>query len=380
MKSLMLFSLCLLVGSAAAESPKPDSTNGWGYKYDSLLEDLAVWKTNPHVKVDSIGASVENRAIWMLTITDSTDSVAAGHKKHRIFIHARTHPGEVQVNWVADEAIRLLLDTTAKAAELRHDFIFHIIPMYNPDGVEDGHKRLNAHLVDLESNWDKSDPEPEVKALRKEFQSLMAGSIPVEVALNLHSDSINCTRFFFFHEAGGTSTAYAEMEKKFIDGVRAYFPVGIENWFFVQSWPTAPQARYPEGYWWLNHGDKVMALTYEDANCPGSGKFDSTARALVFGSVDYIRTRASATYSIVKGKRFRLSRRDGGLLLAGAPRAGRLPWALAAADGRLLAGGVLEDGAAFIPALRAPFQAAWLLLYPGKSGEVEVFPVSGPIR
>jgi hypothetical protein len=359
--------LGILLCAAGIWAAAPDSTNGWGYGYGALLKDLEAWKANPFVRVDSIGASAEGRGLWMVTITDSNDSLGgAGHeRKRRVFMHARTHPAEVQVNYVADEAIRFLLDTTAKAAELRRDFIFNIIPMYNPDGVEDGHARQNAHLVDIESNWDKPVLEPEVKVLKAEFQALMAGPIPIEVALNLHSDQFNCTRFFFFHEAAGTSEAYTVLEKDFIGKVQGYFTTGIENWSFVKSWADGTGLRYPEGFWWANHGAAVLALTYEDANCPGAAGFDSTARALVLGSVDYIRAHASATRPVASRGDFRLVERDGGWALLGPPIRGRMGWAMASADGKLLARGVLENGAAFIPAPAMPIRPAWLLLHLG---------------
>jgi Zinc carboxypeptidase len=85
----------------------PDSTNQWGYGYDSLLKDLNIWRLNPLVKVDSVGATSKGRAIWMVSITDSGDSLSlrenAQDRKHRIFIHARTHPSEVQANSMVSE-------------------------------------------------------------------------------------------------------------------------------------------------------------------------------------------------------------------------------------------------------------------------------------
>ncbi len=39
---------------------------GWGYNYDSLLVDLKTWRQSPYVVIDSVGASVQNRALWRL--------------------------------------------------------------------------------------------------------------------------------------------------------------------------------------------------------------------------------------------------------------------------------------------------------------------------
>jgi hypothetical protein len=290
--------------AASADSVKADSSNGWGYGYDSLLRDLEVWRKDTNVKVDSIGASVQNRALWMVSITAPGDSVGRGgdmpQRKRRVFIHARTHPAEVQAFWVIREAMRFLLSGDTAAARLRRDFIFNFVPMYNPDGVELGKARWNAHDSDLESNWDARPMEPEPTALKRTFMDFMSGPIPIEVALNLHSDQYNCSRFFFFHYAEGTSERYTELEKTYIGGVRSYYPAGIKDWSYVKSWQFGTVTHYPEGFWWVNHGDKVMALTYEDNNsittagmkCPPASGFDTTGMALVLGSTDYLEGRS----------------------------------------------------------------------------------------
>jgi hypothetical protein len=306
MMKWMALSMALFSASAYAESGVKDSTNGWGYGYDSLLRDLGSWRQDANVRIDSIGASVDDRALWMVSITAPGDSLDRGGgmpgRKHRVFIHARTHPSEVQAFWVARETIRFLLSDDPKAKDLRRDFIFNIIPMYNPDGVERGKARENAHDVDLESNWDEHPMEPEPTALKQAFMGFMAGPIPIEVALNLHADQYNCARFFFFHYAAGTSAHYADLEKAYIAGVQARFPGGLKNWDFVQSWANGTVTHYPEGFWWVNHGDKVMALTYEDQNtltqagadCLHPGGYDSTGTALALGSADYIKARILA--------------------------------------------------------------------------------------
>jgi hypothetical protein len=348
---LLMMGMGLGLGLGGARAAAPDSTNGWGYGYDSLLTDLAEWRKNPLVRVDSIGASVKGRAIWMVSITGPEDSLGSpgesGTRKHRVFIHARTHPAEVQAHYVAKESIRFLLDSGAQSGVLRKEFIFNIVPMYNPDGVEEGHPRLNSHLVDLESNWDQQVLEPEVTVLKRTFEAYMAGPTPIDVALNLHSDQFNCTRFFFFHLAAGTSPAYEVLEKQFIGQVQSHFPNGIENYDFVQSWATGTAARYPEGFWWLQHKEKVMALTYEDTNCPNANRFDSTATALVLGSADYIRARIAAAVRRIFARGTRTLLIPEGVRFTGMPPGSH--WEVADVRGRRLAQGNLRSGESVLP-------------------------------
>ena len=349
-KDKFIFSfLILLVGFSLAHSQimTSDSTNGWGYGYDSLLSDIAKWKKSPYVTIDSIGASAQGRAIWMISITGSQDSLSghgsASSRKHRVFIHARTHPAEVQANYIANEAIRFLTDETASASATRSGFIFNIIPMYNPDGVEKGHSRLNGNLVDLESNWNSLTLEPEVLSLKKTFQRFMNGPIPIEVALNLHSDQFNCTRFFFFHFAAGTSEIYTQLEKTFIEKVQSHFLEGIKNWDFVKSWDTGTKLVYPESFWWLTYQEKVLALTYEDTNCPNAGLFDSTAHALVLGSVDYIRERLLVPLRPWVSMPVKITLERDGIHLLKRSFGGNLHWEFEDIKGRLMASGTLSE-------------------------------------
>jgi len=256
----------------------------WGYSYDSLLSDLVLWAQSPYAIIDSLGASVQNRALWQVTITSD---IPPAEPRRTVHIHARTHPNEVQGWWVTDEVIQLLLSEDPFAQFLREKCVFHIIPMYNPDGVELEYPRENAHGIDLESNWNANPVEPEVAVLRQRFTELMASPTPIEVALNMHS-AWACKRYFVYHDSVGTSAAFTVLEQDYIEGIRYYFPNGIEPWYYFISWTSGTPLVYPESWFWLNHGEAVMALTYEDMNCATAGNYDMTAYALLHGAADYL--------------------------------------------------------------------------------------------
>jgi len=257
----------------------------WGYGYDSLLIDLERWSESDYVSIDSIGASVQNRTLWELTIT-GPDSTAIENKK-LVYIHARTHPNETEGWWVTDELIKILLSESELARGIRDSITFHIIPMYNPDGVELEYSRQNANGVDIESNWYATIIEPEVLALRSRFETLMNSNTSIDIALNMHS-SYNGKRFFVCHDSTGTSPVYLEDEQRFITDVRSHFLHGIEPWDYVVTWTTGTAIRYPESWFWLNHADSVMALTYEDVNGVSASAFDTTASALLKGIFNYL--------------------------------------------------------------------------------------------
>jgi hypothetical protein len=262
-----------------------NSTDNWGYSYDSLLTDLEIWRQSPYVKIDSIGLSVQGRPLWQLTITSDPNNIAG---KRTVYIHARTHPQETEGFWVTEQIINILLSENELGQIIRENSVFYIVPMYNPDGIELGYPRRNANNVDLESNWFTFPNEPEVAALKARFTELMASPNPIEVELNMHSSSL-CKRYFVYHDSAGTSPQFALMQQNFIEGIRSYYPTGIEPWNYYISWTGGNPMKYPESWFWYYHGESVMALTYEDMyQCSGTGNFNVTANAILLGVMDYM--------------------------------------------------------------------------------------------
>ena len=278
---LVLISACPILGSDEIIS----KTGNWGYGYNDLLNDLPIWSASPWVTIDSIGASVQDRALWELTITDTT---VPDQPRRTIYMHVRTHPNEVQSFWVANEFINLLISDDSYATFMRQQCTFYIIPMYNPDGVELGYARENANGIDIESNWANIPMEPEPAILKQRFTDLMQSAAPIEVALNMHSAYSAALRFFVYHHENGTSVEYTLLEKQFIGAIQTHFPTGIAPWDHTVTWTSFTPDYYPESWFWLNYGTAVMALTYEDMNNDQAGNYDSTAYALLHGIGDYL--------------------------------------------------------------------------------------------
>lgn len=257
--------------------------SGWGYNYDSLKKDLLRWGKSQNVIIDSIGSTIQGRGIWQLKISNFSSS----KPKKVVYIHARTHPNEVQANYVANQIIEQLISGQEYANAFRENAELYIIPMYNPDGVELGKNRENSNDVDLEREWDKNPMQQEASILKKRFIEIMNSNNPIKVALNLHS-SYNCKRYFVFHDPTGTSNDYASLQKEFITGVKQYFNSGIEAWNYNITWQGTAPTHFPESWWWFNYNKNVIALTYEDMHCDQNGKYDSTAYAIIGGIGKYL--------------------------------------------------------------------------------------------
>jgi hypothetical protein len=269
------------------------SVGGYGYGYDSLLADIAVWTKSPNVTVGTIGNSVEGRAIWQVQITSPANLIVP---REVITIHARTHPNEPQSSYVANALIDHLLSDDPAMRKLLEKSLFNIIPMLNPDGVEAESGRLNANGVDLEREWDKDPAEIEAAQLKARYGAMMSSPSPIRVALNFHSAYL-CKRYFVYHVPESTSDGFAQLEQRFISAVRRYFMSGIEPWEFYQSWKDGAPTHFPESWFWSNYREQVMALTYEDMHCETNGAYDTTAYAILRGIADYLQIDIAAIAS-----------------------------------------------------------------------------------
>ena len=258
----------------------------WGYNYDSTLVFLETIGNSPFLKIESIGASLKGRALWMITLKYTLEF---SDKYFRITIHARTHPSERQSQWLTQRMVEYLIGNTETAKLLRRHVVFNIVPMYNPDGVELSLARENANGVDLERNWFVPLPEPEVLALRNKYSEFMKDPVPIRIALNMHGAG-GTKGYVVYHHEKGTSIPYTIDEKNFISLVRSYWPDGIANWDKFISWTDGTPLVSPDSWFWGNYHESVMALTFEEI--PVVSKTDmiieKTALALLNGIADYL--------------------------------------------------------------------------------------------
>lgn len=285
--------LTLCVPANAQDDLIPSQTENvmeskaYTYGYDSLMSQLNKWRLNPYIVIDSIGKSVQGRTVWMLSIK--------GEQNHslpvyRVAIHARTHPNEIQSEMLTHKIIEFLSSDTQLGTLLRERFIFNIVPMYNPDGVELGYGRVNANGVDLERNWFTVPNEPEVAALKNKYLGFMGSANPVRIALNMHGDGGATKDYFVFHHEAGTSAQYVVDQKEFIGDVRSFYFAGIHDWNYTITWTTGNPMVYPESWFWANYAEGVMALTFEQISTSTSNdaRYDSAANALLRGIMDYL--------------------------------------------------------------------------------------------
>src|SRR5690606_5177015 len=98
------------------------------YTYSDLVNYLDNLPQKRGWHVSSIGKTPQGRDIPLL-------SIGSRKAEHQIFLHARTHPGEVASSFLLEGFIDEFLADTREARAARRKLRLTIVPMLNVDGV-----------------------------------------------------------------------------------------------------------------------------------------------------------------------------------------------------------------------------------------------------
>jgi hypothetical protein len=128
---------------AAQELITSKHINKWA---DKLAE-------KPFVSVFEIGKSVEGRSINMLQIGNP-------ESKKMVIVLSRQHPPEV-TGWLAMKwFVETLCSEKSLSEKFRNEYTTFIVPLANPDGVDNGNWRHGSGGIDLNRDWmDFNQPE-----------------------------------------------------------------------------------------------------------------------------------------------------------------------------------------------------------------------------
>lgn len=85
--------------------------------------------------------------------------------KKRMLVIGRQHPPEVTGQYAMKAFVETLNSGTALSAKFLDDYLVYVIPLMNPDGVDDGNWRHNDGGIDLNRDWDAF-IQPESSAVR----------------------------------------------------------------------------------------------------------------------------------------------------------------------------------------------------------------------
>lgn len=133
----------------------------------------------PQVKRQKIGESILGKPINAITIGNKS--------KKLIVVLSRQHPPEVTGYMAMQEFIRTVTANTELAKNFRMKFELILIPVINPDGVDEGNWRHSVAGVDLNRDWENF-AQPETRAVKDYIlKKIMQQNAKVYFGIDFHS-------------------------------------------------------------------------------------------------------------------------------------------------------------------------------------------------
>ncbi len=134
----------------------------------------------PYVNKIVIGHTVQERPLTALTISESKG-------KNILIVLSRQHPPEITGYKEMIAFVEALAGNSRKAKRFRKHFEIIVVPMMNPDGVDNGHWRHNVGGVDLNRDW-RFFNQPETSTLREFILKLInEQNAKVRFTVDFHS-------------------------------------------------------------------------------------------------------------------------------------------------------------------------------------------------
>ena len=226
--------------------------------YESWIDELM---TKSFLKKSVIGESAKGRAINKIEINE-------GNKDpDLVFIIGRQHPPEVTGAFALKSFVEKLIDDSELSKNFRKRFRVIVIPLVNPDGVDEGHWRHNSNGVDLNRDWFAFN-QPETRLVRDELLKTAGQSqSKVKFFVDFHSTQQDV----FYITAKDSSLDFDptyETTKSWLNRTQEIFPdykLNVDESLNDYNAPTSDD--------WAYNVFNAPALTYEIG--------DETDRALI---------------------------------------------------------------------------------------------------
>ncbi|XP_008572264.1 PREDICTED: cytosolic carboxypeptidase 2 isoform X1 [Galeopterus variegatus] len=127
------------------------------YTYTDLQCYLLSVAKNPtqsrFCKLRTLCRSLAGNTVYLLTITNPSQTPQEAAAKKAVVLSARVHPGESNSSWIMKGFLDFILSDSPDAQLLRDIFVFKVIPMLNPDGVIVGNYRCSLSGRDLNRHY-----------------------------------------------------------------------------------------------------------------------------------------------------------------------------------------------------------------------------------
>lgn len=149
--------------------------------YNSVL--VKAWADtiaqNDFAELSVIGKSKQGREMPMITIGNESS-------KKALMIISRQHPPEVTGFLAMKSFIETISGDSDLAVRFRERFVTFVVPLMNPDGVDNGHWRHNFGGIDLNRDWQEFN-QPETSNVKRFLEAKAAEDYTFVFGGDFHS-------------------------------------------------------------------------------------------------------------------------------------------------------------------------------------------------
>ncbi len=228
---------------------------------------------NSFAKKKVIGYSSLGKPIEELEISEASDPA------DYIVLTGRLHPPEVTGAIALFSFVETITGNSETANEFRKKFKVYVIPLLNPDGVDNGNWRHNIHGVDLNRDWYYFN-QPETKAVKNEMLRLKNLSGKMKFFIDFHSTQKDV---FYISKKDSLNNSIPEdvrlaheraydITKKWFAEIGNAFPeyhINIDESLNNPNSPTSDE--------WIYNNFYCPALTYEMGDEDNRGEIKKLA-------------------------------------------------------------------------------------------------------
>ena len=156
------------------------------YSNDLLSDFIASVKGSRFVEIEVAGSSTEGREIRQICVTDPDVPL---DRKRVVWLTGIQHCGETGAGWGLEGMLQFLLSGDPVAAEARSKFLFKVVPIVNVDALAEGKGLIHSSGRNLNREWERPDPVPEIASLQKTLDDWKGQGHPIDIFIDFHGFS-----------------------------------------------------------------------------------------------------------------------------------------------------------------------------------------------
>jgi len=226
--------------------------------YKQWIDELSGFT---YVNKSIIDSSSEGRPIYKLEIEGNNSA------NKYLFVISRQHPPEVTGYFAMKAFVETIAGDSETANIFRTNYTTVVIPLVNPDGIDNGHWRHNNKGVDLNRDWIEFN-QPETGAVKNEVEQILSDPInAIHFFIDFHSTTEDV--FYTLSLESLISNDLPEDRKKVREEGNGFVNTWLQNLqarlpeYYVNVIDTLSQSTSPTSDRWIMREYDVPAFTYE---------------------------------------------------------------------------------------------------------------------